>query len=205
MRGNLEKNLAKDLATLNVLVVQIPTKQLNYYTVPTLTDETLQTVVIHIGSNDITKMNYKTINVQDLAQGIIDIGLKCKSYGVSRIVISSIHTRVSAQLNQVIGKVNDLLKSLFVTNGFHCISNEMIDHRMLWKDGIHLTDDGTKILDANVLNYLNINLENAINFNVDFHNSENDMLDWQQTSKAKSLSFDIYWRGRFSVFKKSRQ
>ena len=152
------------------------TKQLNYYIVPTLVDETPQTVVIHIGSNNISKTNYKTINVQDLAQRIIDIGLKCKLYGV-RITISSILTRSSAQQNQVIGKVNDLLKSLCVTNGFHYISNEMIDHRMLWKDGIHLTDDGTKILAANVLNYLNINLENAINSNVDFHISENDMLD----------------------------
>ena len=115
--------------------------------------------------------------LKDLAQGIIDIGLKCKSYGIGRIAISSILTRSSAQLNQVIGKINDLLKSLCVTNGFHYISNKMIDHRMLWKDGICLTDDGTKILAANVLNYLNINLENAINFNVGFHHSENDVLD----------------------------
>ena len=137
----------------------------------------MQTVVIHIGSNDISKTNYKTMNVQDLAQRVIDIGLKCKSYGVSRTAVSLIPARSSAQLNQVIRKVSDLLKSLCVTNGFHHISNEMIDHRMLWKDGIHLTDDGTKILAANVLNYLNINLENAINSNVDSHNSENDMLD----------------------------
>ena len=72
------------------------------------------------------------MNVQDLAQGIIDIGFKCKFYGVSRIAVTSILPRSSAQLNQVIGKVNDLLKSLCVTNGFHYISNEMIDHRMLW-------------------------------------------------------------------------
>ena len=38
---------------------------------------------------------------------------------------------------------------------------------MLWKDGIHLADDGTKILAA-VLNYSNINNENIINFNVNF-------------------------------------
>ena len=50
----------------------------------------------------------------------------------------------------------------------------MIDHRMLWKDGAHLTDDDTKILTANVLNYLNINLENTINFDVHFQNSENN-------------------------------
>ena len=34
-------------------------KQLNCYIDPTLVDETPQTVVIHIGSNGITKMNYK--------------------------------------------------------------------------------------------------------------------------------------------------
>ena len=61
---------------------------------------------------------------------------------------------------------------------------------MLWKNGINLTDDGTNIL-AVVLNYLNINLENAINFNVDVHNSQN-MLEWQQTRKTKVLSVDKY-------------
>ena len=45
-----------------------------------LLDETLQTAVMHIGSNDITRTNYKTVNIQDLPQGVIDIGLKCKSY-----------------------------------------------------------------------------------------------------------------------------
>ena len=81
--------------------------------------------------------------------------------------------------------MNKCVKSLYVTNRFHYISNEMIDHRMLWKDGIHLklskildlTDYGAKILAAYALNYLNINLKNAINFSVDLHNSENDMLD----------------------------
>ena len=58
------------------------------------------------------------MNVQDFAQRIIDIELKCKSYGVSRIAVSSMLTRSCAQLNQVIGKVNDLLKSLCVTNSF---------------------------------------------------------------------------------------
>ena len=46
------------------------TKQLNYYIVPILVDETPQTIVIHIGSNDITKI---TMNVQNLAQGIIKV------------------------------------------------------------------------------------------------------------------------------------
>ena len=55
------------------------TEHLNYYIVLTLVDETPQTLVILIGSNDITKMNYKRMNVQDLAQEMIDIALMCKS------------------------------------------------------------------------------------------------------------------------------
>ena len=53
----------------------------------------------------------------------------------------------------------------------------MISHRILWKDSIDLIDDGTKISAGNALIYANIDLESVINFNVDFHNSENDMLD----------------------------
>ena len=69
------------------------TEKLNYYIVRILVDETPQTVVIHVDSNDITKMNYKTMNIQDLSQGIIDVGLNCKSYGVRTIAISSILTK----------------------------------------------------------------------------------------------------------------
>ena len=40
----------------------------------------------------------------------------------------------------------------------------MTFHRMLWKDGLDLTDDSTKIFAVNVLDHLSINLENVINF-----------------------------------------
>ena len=52
------------------------TKQLNYYANPTLVDELPNTVIVHIGSNDITKFNYSKLNVEDLAQRIIDVGEK---------------------------------------------------------------------------------------------------------------------------------
>ena len=57
-------------------------KQLNYYANPTLVDEQPNTVIVHIGSNDITKFNYSKVDVEDLAQRIIDVGKKCKSCGV---------------------------------------------------------------------------------------------------------------------------
>ena len=58
------------------------TKYSDYYYIPMLVDERPKTIVIHIGSNDITKLNYHTINPDELAKGIINIGLKCKYYGV---------------------------------------------------------------------------------------------------------------------------
>ena len=52
------------------------TKQLNYYANPPLGDEQPNTVIVHIGSNDITKFNYSKVDVEDLAQRIIDVGKK---------------------------------------------------------------------------------------------------------------------------------
>ena len=100
------------------------TKHLDYYVVPTLVDETPQIVVIHIGSNDITESKIKQSNLDNLAQQIIDIGLKCRSYGVHNIAISSILVRSSIRLNQVISKVNNILKVLCATNGFNFICND---------------------------------------------------------------------------------
>ena len=89
------------------------TKQLNYYANPTLVDEQPNTVIVHIGSNDITKFNYSKVDVKDLEERIIiDVGKKCKSYGVNNIAISSILARKKHEVNEVIKKVNNLLKTL---------------------------------------------------------------------------------------------
>ena len=90
------------------------TKQIDYYIVPTLLDETPETIVIRIGSNDIAESKIKQINLDDLAQKIIDIGLKCRSYGVRNIAISSILVRSSIRLNQIILKGNNKLKVLLL-------------------------------------------------------------------------------------------
>ena len=60
----------------------VNTKQLHYYSTPMLVDEKPNTTIIHIRSNDITKSNYHTINADDSGKGIVNIGLKCKYYGV---------------------------------------------------------------------------------------------------------------------------
>ena len=69
------------------------TNQLDYCVFPMLVDEKPDNVVIHIGSNDITKFNNNNVNVEELAHRIINIGLKCRSYGVSNIAVSSVLKR----------------------------------------------------------------------------------------------------------------
>ena len=105
---------------------------------------------------------------------MIDIGLKFKSYGVPNIAISSILVRSSIFLNQVTSKVNNILKVLCATNGLNFICNDEINREMVWKDDLHLINDGTAMLADNFTKYLNINL--SIDFNVN-SNFNNDFLD----------------------------
>ena len=66
------------------------TKELDHHLIPTLVDHKPMVMVVHIGSNDITKQNYKKVYAEDIARRIIGIGLKCRFYGVQKIAISSI-------------------------------------------------------------------------------------------------------------------
>ena len=128
--------------------------QLNYYANPTLVDDQPNTVIVHVGSNDINKFNHNKVDVDDLAQRIIDIGKKCRSYGVNNIAISSILVRKNHEVNEVIKKVSNLLRTLCLEQGFNFTCNSAIARTMLWRDGLHLTNEGTKMLSNNFLQYL---------------------------------------------------
>ena len=89
-----------------------------------LVDEKLNTTIIHIGYNDITKSNYHTINRDELAKGIVNIGLKCKCYGLCQIAISSILARSNNDLKKVIKQVNFSSRILCKAYGFAFICNK---------------------------------------------------------------------------------
>ena len=120
-----------------------------------LVDEKPKTTITHIGSNDITKSNYHTINADELAKGIVNIRLKCKCYGVGQKAISSTITRSNNNLNKVIKQVNFYLRSLCKTYRFAFICNANIDSNRLWRDGIDLTNESTSLLSKNFLEHLN--------------------------------------------------
>ena len=117
-------------------------------------------MIIHIGSNDITKSNYNNVNVEGLAKKIINISVKCKAYKVSNIA------RSDPKISQVIKQVNRLLQGLCKTNNFYFICNNAIDNTFLWKDGLHLTYEGISKLSDNFLEYLTSFLLPNIDFNV---------------------------------------
>ena len=51
-------------------------RQMSYCANPTLDDEQPNTVIVYVGSNDINKFSYSKVEVEYLAQRIIDIGGK---------------------------------------------------------------------------------------------------------------------------------
>ena len=115
-----------------------------------LVDEKPNTAIIRIGSNDFTKSNYHTINADELAKGIVNIGLKCKYYGVGQIDLLLVLARSNNDLNQVITQVNFSLR-LCKDYGFAFICNENLDRNRLWRDGIHLINESTSLLSGNFL------------------------------------------------------
>ena len=119
-------------------------------------------MVIHIGSKDITKFNYNNVIAEELAHKIINIGCKCRSYGVSNIAVSSILNRSSLNINQVIYQVNVILKRLCTINDFSYICYDLVNKNYLWKDGLHLTNEGSSLLLNNLINHLNRNGNNSI-------------------------------------------
>ena len=72
-------------------------------------DEKLQTVIIHMRSNDITKINYENVSAEDLAQEIINIAKKYRLFGVNENAISSILLRKNVKFNKIIKKVTELI------------------------------------------------------------------------------------------------
>ena len=61
-------------------------------------------VVIHIGSNNITRRIFEDFNADKLAYEIIDIGKMCRQYGVKDAIFSSIFVKDSIKLGKMINK-----------------------------------------------------------------------------------------------------
>ena len=117
-------------------------KRLDHFITPTLVEDI---VIIHVGSKDVTHNTVDQIDVKDIVNRIINIGKKCLSYGVKEVIISSIFIKKPFKLTRIIRQVNDLSRDECKRNNFQFISNDYITSEVLWRDGLHLNNDGTYI------------------------------------------------------------
>ena len=95
------------------------------------------------------------LNVKDVVQRIIDIGLYCRECDVKDVIISSILVKRNFHLTRIIRQINDLLSEYHVSNNFHYLTNYNTSRQNLWKDGIHLNNVGNNILAENFISYVN--------------------------------------------------
>ena len=98
------------------------------------------TVVIHVGSNNITHRNSEDFNADKLADEIIDIGKMSTQYGVKDV------KSMKCQVNGAVTKKCE-------ENGFHFVSNGNILLKYC-EDGVHLTDEGRNIFAENIVDYI---------------------------------------------------
>ena len=63
-------------------------KDLNYYVIPTLQNNSYDQVLIHVGINDL--LNSDKPDHQSLSQNIMSVIQKCKDSGIAEIIISSL-------------------------------------------------------------------------------------------------------------------
>ena len=57
-------------------------------------------------------------------------------------------------MSEVIKKVNKLLRTLSLEQGFTFTCNSAIARAMLWHDGLHLTNESANMLSSTFLQYL---------------------------------------------------
>ena len=131
------------------------TEDMKHYIIPSLNEQNPDVIVIHVGGNDINFRNKDNINEKELAKNIINVAMICRNSGVPDVLISEILPKKSNILTAIIRRVNDELQELCKEYNFSFISNKRITRNFLCHDGVHLTDDGTRILAGNMVNFIN--------------------------------------------------
>ena len=125
-------------------------KELKHYCIYNLIEDCPDNTIISVGTNSLHKDS-----PQEIANDIFDIVDICHQYGVGKIFIPTITCRKNFQ--KEIDELNNLLRSNESFYDFKVIDNGNITNSHIWKDNIHLTDDGLGILANNLIDALNGN------------------------------------------------
>ena len=130
-------------------------RKIQHHLLPHLHEDQLDCVIIHGGTNDITPKKIHSTRPHDLASKIIEVGNVCKSFGISKIAISSILPRKDQECQKRIDETNNYLKDMCGFYGFCFIDNSNISDSFLHHDELHLNKVGSFLLGQNFVKYLN--------------------------------------------------
>ena len=81
-------------------------RRIQHHLLPALHEDQLDGIIIHGGTNNITHSKLHTTRPHDLASKIIDIGNLCKSFGITKIAISSILSRKDQECQKRIDELH---------------------------------------------------------------------------------------------------
>lgn len=123
-------------------------KELHHYIAKPLEDEHPDTCIINVGTNRIGKDDSFVI-----ANDIIKCVNRCKEFGANKVIVSNITYRPG--YNKSIKGVNDILHANKILNDFEIIYNDNINASHLWRDNLHLNNNGRDILARNIINVVN--------------------------------------------------
>ena len=124
---------------------------------PHLEDEHPSNVVLIAGGNDLPERDLPPEEIKKVANCLLEGGVRCREqYGVEKVYISSIMPRSNSSFQGNRHRLNIMLKEMCRENHITFIDNDNIVLRPHGHhDGVHLNDEGSDTLSANLLNVLN--------------------------------------------------
>ena len=129
-------------------------KELLYYVEPTLKNKKFDDALQHVGVNDLLN-DERQDSVQNRLDNLKPIGLKYKSAGVKKILISGIIVN-NKLTSAYISNVNQRISNMCRDNSFVFIDNNNILTSSFFRDSLHLLEVGKRILANNFIDNLKI-------------------------------------------------
>ena len=127
--------------------------QMLHYLDVHLEERQINTVVIHVGINDILRDSSQS-SIDGLLQNIKNMALKCTKFGVKNIFISGLVYTTRINIG-ILEKIHVVIQNLCQENGWFYVDNRNIRGKHLYKDGLHLMEEGKIILARNLIFCLN--------------------------------------------------
>ena len=118
--------------------------KITYYVEPTLKNKIFDAALPYVGVNDLLNDESQD-SVQNLPDNLKDISLKCKSSGVTKILISGIVVN-NRPTSAYMPSVNQRIFSISRDNSFAFIDNNNIPTSSLFRNDLQLLEIGKRIL-----------------------------------------------------------